>query len=88
MLKIQFVSVLELGETTLSTLEERNEPEVVNACCAYGADAGRYQTEIVEAYWLDKPVPMKGQPGLWRAKVPVKSLPAVVRDRWGVSVRL
>ena len=82
------VAVLELGETTLSTLEERNEPEVVNACCAYGADAGRYQTEIVEAYWLDKPVPMKGQPGLWRAKVPVKSLPAVVRDRWGVSVRL
>ena len=63
------VAVLELGETTLSTLEERNEPEVVNACCAYGADAGRYQTEIVEAYWLDKPVPMKGQPGLHRKSV-------------------
>ena len=75
----QVVAALELGETTLSTLEERSTPAAEARCCAYGADSGRYLTEVRRIEWLREPVNMKGRPGLFRATVPAAALPEAFR---------
>lgn len=76
----QVVAVLELGETELSTLKERQQPEVENAVCAYGGDAGRYLTTVKKAHWLKQPVDARGQPGLFEVTLPVSALPEEVAD--------
>ena len=68
-------AVLELGATRLEPLEARATPEVESGACAYGADMGRYLTEVRRASWLREPVGVRGQPGLWQAAVPEASLP-------------
>lgn len=69
------VAIVELGPTRISTLDERSEPDIEHACCAYGADAGRYLTEVKAAHWLTRPVPMSGRPGIFDITVPRSALP-------------
>ena len=69
------VAVLELGATRLASLEERSTDEVQRACCAHGADMGRYLTEVVRSEWLLRPTKARGFPGLKTATVPRESIP-------------
>ena len=73
--------MVELGSTRLSSLDERETEETQRAVCAYGADAGRYLTEITRVYWLRQPVPMRGKPGLWQVTLPVNAIPEEVQQR-------
>ena len=49
---------------------ERCAPEVEAGACATGQAMGRYVTTISEARWLGRGVPMRGQPGVFAARVP------------------
>ena len=69
------VAILELGSTRLASLDERSTPEVQSGACALGADMGRYLTTVRRSAFLSAPVPMPGKPGLFRATVPLSSLP-------------
>ena len=70
--------MLELGSTRLASLEERSTDQVQRRVCAYGAEMGRYLTEVRRAAWLKKPVPMRGRPGWFEAVVPREAIP----DGW------
>ena len=69
------VAILELGETRLADLEERETDKVQRAVCAYGGDMGRYLTYVKRSAWLEAPVKMKGRPGIWKAVVPRAAIP-------------
>lgn len=75
----QIVAVLELGETQLMSDERaRCAPEVERRVVATGQAMGRYLTEVVRAEWLEEPVPMRGQPGIFDVEIPAAALP----DGW------
>ena len=76
--KGNIVAALELGKTFLTTLEERSRPDHEEKVVAYGSDSGQYATEIVKVAYLKRPIPMKGQAGLFKVHIPIDALP----DGW------
>ena len=71
----QVVAVLELGETVLLDAAERRERRIEEGACAYGDDMGKYVTTVRRAAFLREPVAMRGQPGIFRAPVPLSAIP-------------
>jgi len=76
--KGNIVAILELGRTYLTTLEERSQPDHENKVTAYGCDSGQYATEIQKVSYLKRPIPMKGQAGLFKVRIPKDAIP----DGW------
>ena len=67
----QAVAVVRVGKTELIAEErDRCAPEVEAGACATGQAMGRYVTTITDARWLGRGVPMRGQPGVFAARVP------------------
>ena len=67
----QAVAVVRVGKTELIADErDRCAPEVEAGACATGQAMGRYVTTISDARWLGRGVPMRGQPGVFAARVP------------------
>ena len=67
----QAVAVVRVGKTELISDErDRCAPEVEAGACATGQAMGRYVTKITDARWLGRGVPMRGQPGVFAARVP------------------
>ena len=67
----QAVAVVRVGKTELIADErDRCAPEVEAGACATGQAMGRYVTTITDARWLGRGVPMRGQPGVFAARVP------------------
>ena len=67
----QAVAVVRVGKTELISDEsDRCAPEVEAGACATGQAMGRYVTTITDARWLGRGVPMRGQPGVFAARVP------------------
>ena len=67
----QAVAVVRVGKTELIADErDRCAPDVEAGACATGAAMGRYVTTITDARWLDRGVLMRGQPGVFAARVP------------------
>ena len=67
----QAVAVVRIGKTELISDErDRCAPDVEAGACATGQAMGRYVTTISEARWLGRGVPMRGQPGVFAARVP------------------
>jgi len=67
----QAVAVVRVGKTELiADGRDRCAPDVEAGACATGAAMGRYVTTITDARWLGRGVPMRGQPGVFAARVP------------------
>ena len=67
----QAVAVVRVGKTELIADErDRCALEVEAGACATGQAMGRYVTTITDARWLGRGVPMRGQPGVFAARVP------------------
>ena len=67
----QAVAVVRVGKTELISDErDRCAPDVEAGACATGQAMGRYVTTITDARWLGRGVPMRGQPGVFAARVP------------------
>ncbi len=67
----QAVAVVRVGKTELIADErDRCAPDVEAGACATGEAMGRYVTTITDARWLGRGVPMRGQPGVFAARVP------------------
>jgi hypothetical protein len=76
--KGNIVAIMELGKTRLTTLDERSRPDHEAKVAAYGCDSGQYATEITKVAYLKRPIPMKGQAGLFKVQIPLDALP----DEW------
>lgn len=70
------VAILEIGETFETSLRERSDPDMQRRIAAYGADAGKRATEIRRVQYLEKPVPVRGQPGVFQTEIPKEALPS------------
>lgn len=80
--KGNIVAIMELGETWLTTLDERSEPDHEHNAAAYGRDSGKFATKIRRVAYLKRPIKMKGQPGLFKVRIPADALP----DDWREDV--
>ena len=76
--KGSIVAVMEIGETYETTTRQRSDPDFQRRTAAYGADSGRYVTEIRRIEYLKKPIKMPGQPGIFKVRVD----PTVFPDGW------
>ena len=71
----EIVAVVRVGETVLLENEsDRSAPDVEASAVATGAAMGRYLTTITDARFLPRGVPLRGQPGVFRATVPKSAL--------------
>jgi cold shock CspA family protein len=78
------VALLELGETRLADVDARSAVNIENAACAYGKDMGRYLTEVRRATWLEDPIAMPGQAGLFDVSIPKAALP----ECWSIDAEV
>ncbi|GMH63860.1 hypothetical protein TrRE_jg8065, partial [Triparma retinervis] len=74
----EICAILKVGETTITTEEDRRKPERVRGVVARAEDAGKYQTRILEVEYLKRGVSVKGKGGVWNVEVPEDVLP----DGW------
>ena len=73
-------AIIKVGETRLTTLEERSDLNAVRGVVAFAEKAGKYQTEIRGVEYLKRGVPTKGKGGVWQAEVPRDVVPEGWRD--------
>jgi len=73
--KGNIVAIMELGKTYLTTTKERSRPEFERQAAAYGADSGKYATEIRRVAYLKRPVRQSGQPGIFKVRIPADAIP-------------
>jgi len=86
--KGQLVAICELGKTYVTTLDERCDAEFQRKVGAYGADSGRFATEIKRVAYLESPngngdgsiggVKLSGRGGVFKVKVDKNVIP----DGW------
>jgi cold shock CspA family protein len=74
------VVIVELGRTYETTVEERSEPDFQRNAAAFGADSGKMVTEIKRVDYLNKPVKLSGQGGVFKVQID----PEVIPDGWRV----
>jgi len=71
----QIVAILSLGKTELLDRTTRCTHAVEHAVCAYGDDMGKFATRVLRTAWLSTPIPLRGQPGLFKVEVPENVIP-------------
>ena len=69
------VAIVELGETYETTLRERQDAAFEGRAAAYGADCGKFATVIRRVEYLQRPVPMSAQPGVFNVSIDPCILP-------------
>jgi len=72
------VAIVEVGETFETTVEQRSDPEMQRRIGAYGTDSGMRCTEIRRVEYLQKPVRVKAQGGVFKVNVDRDVIP----DGW------
>jgi hypothetical protein len=78
MAKGMIVAICEVGKTYELSLRERSDPAVEEQIVAYGADSGYMATEIRRVAYLKRPVPCRGQGGIFTVDID----PAILPDGW------
>lgn len=63
------VAIVELGKTFETTLEQRCDPDFQRAVAAFGQDSGMRATEIKRVEYLKRGVKVRGQGGVFKAKI-------------------
>ena len=72
--KGSIVGVVTVGKTWQSSDYERQEEELQRRVVSASEGIGRYCTPILEAQWLDKPIPTRGNAGVYDVAIPKDTL--------------
>jgi hypothetical protein len=72
------IAIVEIGKTFETTLEERCDPEYQRSVAAFGQDSGMRATEIKRVQYLNRPVKVSGQGGVFKVKIDRDAIP----DGW------
>jgi cold shock CspA family protein len=72
------VAICEVGMTSELSLQQRSEPVVEEQIVAFGADSGYMASEIRRVAYLKRPVPCRGQGGIFTVDID----PAILPDGW------
>ena len=72
----QICAVVRVGETKLTSLEERSTDTAERGVVARAEKAGKYQTAILDVSYLLKGVKMKGRGGVYEVSIAKGVLPA------------
>lgn len=79
----QLCGVVELGETRQLSSPEMSSKDIQRRVCA--VDVGTYATEVLNAWWLKKPIRQRGFPNIWQVSVDIDDLPPEVAERLEAS---
>lgn len=69
----QVLGIVELGQTRLLNEIERCQDATQRSVAS--EVVGKYATEILGAWWLPRPLPEGGQPGVWNVSLPPDLIP-------------
>ncbi|GAX28839.1 hypothetical protein FisN_20Lh133 [Fistulifera solaris] len=69
------IGVVTIGKTWMANENELNSKNLQNRVLAPASGIGKFCTEIVEAQWLNEPIRMRGNPGVFTVEIPKKSVP-------------
>lgn len=69
----QVLGLVELGPTHIYTEAETKKDSVQRQVTAEAV--GKFATPVKRAWWLQRPLPEKGQPGVWPVRIPLDLLP-------------
>lgn len=72
------IAIVEIGKTFETTLEERCDPEYQRRVAAFGQDSGMRATEIKRVQYLNRPIKVSGQGGVFKVKIDRDAIP----DGW------
>jgi hypothetical protein len=73
--KGSILGVLTVGKTWKATDQERMGGDLQRRVLAPYEGLGKVCTEIVEAQWLKRPIRTRGNPGVYKADIPIDCLP-------------
>jgi magnesium-dependent phosphatase 1 len=69
------IGVVTIGKTWMANEKELNSKDLQQKVLAPASGIGKFCTEIVEAHWLNEPIRMRGNPGVFTVEIPKKAVP-------------
>lgn len=69
------IGVITIGKTWNAKDRELNSKDLQDSVIAPASGIGKFCTEILEAQWLNEPIRMRGNPGIFTVEIPKDAIP-------------